>query len=354
MPRFLSVLCLVIFSLSAKNILHITSTDATYSLEFQKIAKEFNYALTTWYVPDLPPQFLDGTSGGLALYCLSHERAERIWNLHQKTFETFDLICVSGHAPLARIFLQNNWQKPLLIWVAGPFDYEDLSGCDGNFPDLEYYELFALSRTMPNVQIVSASPFAISYAASKGIDLGDRVLPPIGIGTRPLFTKQSSSFYIPPRYNEVSCINVAKLLQDFKISTTCTHIAESMDLCSFRGIVHLPCGYTSAGLFQHLALGIIYCLPSKNFFEQLISTAPGYYHEHPSFLLKENRYDLSDWYHPEHADWFIYFDSWDDLAEKLKTTNFRAKKEKLLSSIISYQKEVRAGWAELFQDLFQE
>ena len=101
--------------------LHLTFHKGCES-ELATISEALSIELQTWFIPDLPVHFLDGVAHGNALYNIGHERAERIWNLHKEYFEQFDVIITSDTAPLARIFLQNGFKKPLIIWICNRFD----------------------------------------------------------------------------------------------------------------------------------------------------------------------------------------------------------------------------------------
>ena len=67
---------------------------------------------------------------GNAVYNIGHQRAETVWNRHKDYFDKFDVIVTSDTAPLSRIFLQNGWRKPLIIWVCNRFDYCDYASLD--------------------------------------------------------------------------------------------------------------------------------------------------------------------------------------------------------------------------------
>src|SRR5690348_2031529 len=146
--------------------------------EFSGIAKQLECDVESWFIPDLPAKLFDVTSRGNALYNITHERAERIWNRHKKLFESFDAILVSDTAPLSRIFLQNGWKKPLIIWVCNRFDYCDHASLDGDFPDQEYYELFKQAIQRKNVFVIPYTAFEKYYAKSKHIQINNFVITP--------------------------------------------------------------------------------------------------------------------------------------------------------------------------------
>ncbi|MDE3056017.1 MAG: hypothetical protein KGI80_04945 [Verrucomicrobiota bacterium] len=358
MSRFFSILALFFIPLFAftesespktKRVLHLTFNKA-YATEFTKIAKEFGCSVTNWLIPALPPCFLDGVSSGNVLYNITHERAQRIWDRHRATFESFDLICVTDSTALSRIFLQNGYTKPLLVWICRPFDYADTSTLDGPFPDVEYYDLLLAARNLPNVTFVASSPYMLHYAGLRGMDFGDLIIPPCALNTSLRSTKKNGKFYVPPYHNETTFMNLTTHLQKLGLDIYNGDLPRLFDLSGYKGVVHLPCDYSAASLFEHLSAGIIYFLPSPTLFEDLL-TSKNYFHEQLNELLDHQFSELSEWYDPARSEIFVYFDSWEDLIDKIHSLDYEAQKEKILAYMSEYQKEIKNRWQKLFQTL---
>lgn len=146
--------------------------------EIEAVANELEIDLTSWFIPKMTPNFFDPDSNGNSVYNMGHDRAQRIFEKHKNFFEDFDVIITSDTAPLSRIFLQNNWKKPLIIWVCNRFDYHDKLSLDCSFPDAEYYELFKKASISQNVRIVAYTLFEKYYAKTKGIDIGTLLIKP--------------------------------------------------------------------------------------------------------------------------------------------------------------------------------
>lgn len=168
---------------SPLKVLHLTFHRGCAN-EIEIVAQRLSLDLTTWYIQELPPYFFDEVSNGSCLYNIGHDRAERIWNKHKAYFELFDIILTSDTAPLSRIFLQNKWAKPLIIWVCNRFDYCDHASLDCDFPDDEYYRLFSQASKQNNVAIIGYTEFEHVYAESKGIHLGNLTIQPSGACTK--------------------------------------------------------------------------------------------------------------------------------------------------------------------------
>lgn len=364
---FCLFLLLFITTLSAKEallsdatplkILHLTFHRGC-DKEFKRVAKYFGLDLTTWYLPDLPPRFFDSETEGNTLYNVTQERAERIWQKHCDAFNKFDVIITSDTAPLTRIFLQNGWKKPLIIWICNRFDYADEATSEGLFPDEAYYDLFKAACFSSNVQVVAYTAFEHHYAKSKGIDTGELIITPCALDIDdnkasfmtaiPCNIVKEQTFFLPPYHNEIHFIDLQRHCETLGIKTYCGRYAGDRDLEGFKGI-HLPYSWSNLALFENINRGLPYLLPSRKFFLELVQQG-NYFHPSLSALVQEDLFDLSEWYSPAHADLFIYFDSWSDLIEKSTAleANYTAFREKIRSRAAAIQKTMLKRWDTLF------
>jgi hypothetical protein len=305
----------------------------------------------------LPAQFFDGTSQGNALYNITHERAERIWNKHKKLFDGFDVILVSDTAPLSRIFLQNGWKKPLIIWVCNRFDYCDRASLDGDFPDSEYYELFKQALLKDNVYVIPYTAFERHYAKSKDIEIDRFVIAPCyaQIGRSqgssvPAHVIKKDCFFLPPYHNETKFIDLASLCEDLGIKTYCGRYNGPTDLKDFKGVIHLPYNWSNLAFFENIRFGLPYFIPSRQFIAKLLSTGK-YFHADIRFLLKEQMFHLSEWYSPVHSNIITYFDSWDDLKDKIEKTDFPKLRKKIKAYGSAHFKRMLSRWKRILNQI---
>jgi hypothetical protein len=90
------------------------------------------------------------------------------------------------------------------------------------------------------------------------------------------------------------------------------HIAEYM------GFLHLPYQTNIQSLWENLGHQIVYFIPSKTFMYTILFENWYYWEEKfmkPVDLILKS-VELSEWYQIEHADIFVYFNSWNDLTVK--------------------------------------
>jgi hypothetical protein len=340
-------------------ILHLTFHKGCAN-EFEGIAKHFGLDLTTWVIQNFPPKWFDGISQGNALYNMGHDRAKRIWDLHKETFLEFDAIITSDTAPLSRIFLQNGWEKPLLIWICNRFDYCDCASLDCDFPDREYYQLFRLVNKLPNVKIIGYTAYEHYYARSKGVDTGSFIITPTGLFLQKEFVSsipeniaKEETIFLPPYHNERFFMDLSTHCSSLGISNYCGRYNGPKDLQNFKGIVHLPCAWSNLAFFENIGLGIPYFVPSKKFLKTLMQgdhlfKKDNYFHTQSYSLLNENRFDLSEWFQPGREEIITYFDSWEDLKYKIATADYPLLRIKSRQYAEQHQSIMLERWSKIF------
>lgn len=341
---------------SPLKILHLTFHKGCLN-EFENIASKLGLDLESWFIPDLPAYFLDGVSAGNALYNIGHERANNIWELHHNYFETFDVILVSDTAPLSRIFTQNPWNKPLVIWICNRFDYFDQASLDCDFPDREYYQLFEEACHCKNIKVIGYTAFEHYYAKTKNIDTGSVTITPCGHlpGKQgdtiiPSEVVKEEAFFLPPYHNETKFMDLSQFLARLDIKNYCGRYNGPMDIKDFKGIIHLPYSWSNLALFENIHLSIPYFIPTEEFLEKL-AAQKNYFHPNLNALINDKLYYLSEWYCSEHREIITYFDSWEDLRKKLEETDFVGLKKRI--SIFSKELEERtlSKWNAVFTEL---
>ncbi len=329
-------------------VLHMTFHQGC-AKEFEYVAEQLGLDLTTQYVHDLPPEKFDGTTSGSARYNVGHERAKRVWEINRDFYEQFDLIVTSDTAPLSRIFLQNGWDKPLIIWVCNRFDYAARRFRDCPFPDPEYFQLIAATKKQKNVKIFSYTPFEHRYARlQRKIDAWSETIKPTGGGSDykgensliPASLNREENFFVPPYHNDTIYMDLSAKLGVLGITHYRGRYAGPWDLKDFKGIIHIPYAWSNLALFENWSNGLIYFVPSKRFLLQL--SRKKHFFWTPTF--PREYIEDSERYTPQHADLFVYFDSWEDLVEKVKTTDYDAMRERILRFSQKHQEEMLNRW----------
>jgi hypothetical protein len=322
--------------------------------EFEGIGKLLDLNVESWFIPDLPGKFFDGVSSGNVLYNITHERADNIWNKHKRLFENFDAILVSDTAPLSRVFIQNGWKKPLIVWVCNRFDYYDHASLDGEFPDPEYYDFFRTALMQKNVFVIPYTSFERRYAQEKGVNITNFVIAPCyprimesSHSSIPSTVVKKECFFLPPYHNETKFMDFSTLCTQLGVKNYCGRYNGPSDLKDFKGIIHLPYNWSNLAFFENSRFGIPYFVPSKHFLEELL-TKGKYFHADARFLSKERLFELSEWYSPEHKDVITYFDSWGDLKAKIEATDFVQLRRKVKQYAFDHFKRMLDRWSIIF------
>lgn len=181
MKKLLLLLLLNASLVGAIRVLHLSFHSGCIG-DIKEVARELGWELTTWNPlssRESARRFLGSIESPMGVYNMTHERAERVWHANKVYFDQFDMVITSDTAPLSRIFIQNGWRKPLIIWVCNRFNYCVGPGSEHGMDD-EYYQLFKKAMGMPNVKVVSYTPFEQYFAALYGVDIRGPIIKPIG------------------------------------------------------------------------------------------------------------------------------------------------------------------------------
>jgi hypothetical protein len=325
--------------------------------DFDEVARELGLEVTNWYILGDRPRF-DGYSTGNAVYNIGHQRAEQVWNRHKDYFDQFDVIVTSDTAPLARIFLQNGWTKPLVIWICNRFDYCDVASLDCSFPDKEYYDLFQKAMTMPNVHIISYTPVEYIWAASKGVHIGTDTIKPIGScetayrkgneSAIPANIDKSKTIFVPGIYmNDKQKNYLLDQCKKQSIPVYCGRYNGPYDLKDFKGILYMPYQWSNLALFENIYNGLVHFVPSEKFVRDAVAQALPIL----SCTLHPVYFQESEWYRKENECLFVYFDSWDDLAKKVRTTDYKTRSEAIKRFAVQHRQTMITRWRVVFDDV---
>lgn len=325
-------------------------------MDFEEVGRALNLDLTFWYILDdakMARINFDGVSTNSGIYNISHDKACKVWEKHKEYFDQFDVVVTSDTAPLSRIFLQNNWQKPLIIWVCNRFDYCDGPTHDGTFPDHEYYDLFRKALNAPNVRVIGYTAFEHFYASLKNVKTDWFTIKPLGSIEHAVRSGQSS--YIPEQINKETTLFIYPRLDDDQMHYVQAECAQRNiptytgsyngphDLQGFKGVIYFPYAWSNLAVFENFHQGIIHFVPSEKFIVQnvLFNRLPIRY---CTFYL----FNFVEWYSPEYHPYMVYFDSWDDLKNKIATTNYDELRAKIKTFGAEHRTKMLDRWRSVF------
>lgn len=313
--------------------------------DFEEVAEELDIDLTTWYVQALPKGFWEGFYAGNEIYNVNQKRAKRVWDRHKEFFKQFDVIVTSDTAPLSRIFLQNGWRKPLIVWVCNRFDYSHGRGLEERFPDLAYYELLREATKLPNVRFISYTPFEHVYSKRRGVDFGTRTIKPLGkkesLESFSYDAEKANSLLLFPRLEKARVSVALRECASRNIPVRYGTYDGPEDLKRYKGVLFFPYAFSNLALFEDLQRGIIHFVPTARFLTKLRFIRSGM-----NGLLHH-----CEWYFKEYQDVMVFFDSWDDLKQKVEQTDYSAMQKRIRAFGQHHREEMIERWDVLFEEL---
>jgi hypothetical protein len=297
-------------------------------------------------------RFDDGETDNFSreIYYLTHVRAQKSWDKYSEYYNSFDGIITSDTCPLSRVFLQNNWSKLLIIWVCNRFDYS----MPPETHDPEFYHLLRDIPNRPNVYIFGYTCIENVYSTQfKNVNIGNFVIKPIGKNlisenNCKTYEKDNNMIYVPDYHNETKLMNLSEKLTSLGIPNKCERFNHISELLEYKACISIPYAWSTIVLFERMQLGLVTFVPTIRFLLELFKTGNSWFQPpfNPthSYYLKQEALKLSEWYLEEHKDIFIYFDNWQELVDKVKTTNYEEMTKKIMETAIKHETITLNRW----------
>lgn len=276
---------------------------------------------------------------------------------------SFDLYITSDTAVQAQLLLRSvGFDKPLVIWVCNRFDAGARWSIDGD-PASEAWR--ALLRAVlrdgrgpggGRVLVVPNAKAEVWYARTyRNVSLGAPIIRPAGQPSRwldsqawrpsaaPPEATRADRIWISPHPNEKR-FGVAAMLEKRGVRVYQPRSRQYGGPAAVRGFkaaVHLPYTPSSVTLFELLAVGVVYCVPSAGFIMQLAKrraqrrrgatylyqmTDSNFDVEHVAAGLSAALLGVSEWWATDMRPLFVYFDSWDQLVQLVRNETLLEQK----------------------------
>lgn len=247
--------------------------------------------------------------------------ADQLWQENKHIYQTYDTIVITDTAMLARPFFQhmNEHSLHIILYITNRFDW--LSDHEGTKE--EYIKLYKnISLTYRDrCSFITDNLYDQYYASLFNIKMQlVRHYMKESLSKEPLPVESNmNKLFIYDRgtrintyVNHLSGIEYDVYNGDYKPYRNCDHIRE------YKCYLHLPYQVNIISLWENLSFGIIYFLPSKQLLKKWVGENWYYWEEKskPKDIL-EKSIDFSEWYQPQFSNFFLFFDSWEDLHTKL-------------------------------------
>jgi hypothetical protein len=319
-------------------ILHISNHAGT-TLNANQLGKYINTPDTP--TPDTPTSTPDikiqiTTHPWSNSYYINSTQADKIFQEMQDIITPFDILLFTDTAMYGRPFLQNMDKHPcqIIFYITNRFDWGIW-----NIKDPAFYTLYAESSRNPRIRFTADNRYDKYYAQHKGniyfpmddyMRLVPHISPPIMIPIDTIPSHGNSyKFLVQNRGTDVSryITHLDKYQIPYDIFDMNKRYRDKEHICEYLGILHLPYQVNIQSLWENLGYGIVHFIPSKAFLLQLVHSGWYYWEEYARgepYLSQS--IELSEWYCPDIADCFIFFDSWDDLYHKYSSLQTNSSK----------------------------
>jgi hypothetical protein len=333
-------------------LLHLTFHKGT-ELDIEYVFKKLGHDVTPCILDDGETDPISTATVQSKIYEVTHDRAEKAWNKNKEYYESFDGIITSDTCPVSRVFLQNNWSKLLIIWICNRFDY----AIQHEIIDPEFYSLLRDIPNRKNVYIIGNAIIEQIYAKQiKNVDVGNLVIKPLGKNSisENMFKTYNETdneiFYIPPYHNETKLMNLSQKLHSIGINNRRERFPNHIsDLLEYKGCICIPYAWSTIVFFERLQLGLVTFIPTIRFLIELFHSG-NWWFQPPFNIHYPQHLVLSEWYCQEHENLFVFFDSWDDLTDKIKNTNYIEKTEIILDFAKKHENDVLSKWNGIIDD----
>ena len=108
----------------------------------------------------------------------------------------------------------------------------------------------------------------------------------------------------------------------------------------------LPYQVSVMKIMENLRYGVPMIIPSEKLLRELIK-GKYYFPAKQLFKITNDIRDYIEFYNDLYRDYFIYFDSFNDLHNIIKNTDFKTFREKEKNFVIRYEQKVLKMWAEV-------
>lgn len=219
---------------------------------------------------------------------------------------------------------------------------------------IDYYEQFGKAIIEnKNITVVENNPYEVFYACQNGIFIPNYYLiRPVGFAPDEVLTKEYKIIHeeiaIIDRTDQDSGVSVRQLKKyGIKHRILNKDYGGPLVLANYKALLILPYQVSIMKMMENFRYGVVMLIPTERLFRELSNDL---YYEFPEKDLKDVPDGLTnymEWYNKEFKDLFIYFDSWEELPELIKNTNFSKYKKKEMNYMKKYEEKALDLWAQV-------
>lgn len=287
---------------------------------------------------------------------ISQEYADILWKSYSEIARDFDTIVITDTAMYSRAFLQNmdKHRLNIVIYVTNRFDWGFFDTHEYDRP--AYTNLLVDASKNPRVRFCADNRYDQYLCGLNNIQFyyGDiiRLTPPLREPAHSIYQKAFVYDRGTPLYSYINAMPDNRIDYDV-FGGGHPRFRDMEHVSEYRCIFHLPYQTNVQALWENLGYCNIYLIPSKRFITELITTVDWYYWEEKSKggELLQKSIELAEWYQPELAEFFVYFDSWEDIRVKFYDTDFVEKKRVLYEYMQKNNRTQIGRWRHMLKPL---
>ena len=318
------------FTTKKKKILYVSRHDGTIA-NFDYIAKHLGFNITL-----LRPNY---EYGGYP-ECYNIDKCSSF--VKEKCSE-FDYIIICDTIPDSVVFLINKCNKKIILEITNRFDF--------GIRDKNFYKIFSQAIKNKNIIVVENNPFEVYYACEKNVFIKNYYLiRPIGNPPNITVMKEHKQYHdivaIIDKY-QTSKLLMQKL-DEVKIPYKILPFRHGgpLVLSTYKAIILLPYQVSVMKIMENLRYGVPMIIPSEKLLRELIK-GKYFFPAKQLFKITNGVKDYIEFYNDLYKDYFIYFDSFNDLHNIIKCVDFKTFREKEKKFVRHYEQKALKMWAEV-------
>ena len=311
-------------------ILYVSRHGGTVS-NFDYIAKHLGFNITL-FIPDYE-------YGGYP-ECYYNDKCSSF--VKEKCSE-FDYIIICDTIPDSLVFLINKCDKKIVLEITNRFDFR--------IRDKNFYKIFAQAIKNKNIIVVENNPFEVYHACEKNVFIKNYYLiRPIGNPPNTKVMKEHKQYHdtvaVIDNYQGskllMQKLNEVKL--PYKILPF--RYGGPLVLSTYKAIIMIPYQVSVMKIMENLRYGVPMIIPSEKLLRELIK-GKYFFPYKQLFKITNGVKDYIEFYNDLYRDFFIYFDSFNDLHNIIKCTDFKTFREKEKKFVRHYEQKALKMWEEV-------
>ena len=259
----------------------------------------------------------------------------------------FDYIIISDVIPDSYIFLINKCNKKIILEITNRFDWL--------MTNKNYYKTVSKAIKKNNIIVVENNPFEVYHACDKNIFIQNYYLiRPIGYPPNNIVKKEHKEFHDIVAVIGTRIQDQKSLYKLNRLNITFKYLPYKyggpLVLATYKAVLMLPYQVSIMKMMENFRYGVAMIIPSERLLRKLIKNNYAFISSEV-FHIPNGVRTYIEFYNDEFRDLFIYFDSYNDLPDIIKNTDFKTLKEKEKEFMRNYEKKAIKMWAEVLDIL---